>query len=306
MALFVLGPISYTWWSEELQVGNGWLGDNETSLAAKLVLFAVVAALILVAQLVLIGLVRLVAGSGAVALAKWLFRELIGMLDSASAALARALPLLLGVVTFFFFTAEVWQSVGRLHGVTYSLVLLSFIGLGATFLSSRRQLDLDALRRFQEPDELYAALERCDAPFDSFEDARGLVGDCPLGIRQRFNLRLVAVLSRLIVAVVIATGVGLFFVAVGVLAIDAESVKTWTAHEATELFSIEVGRNTWLLSWEHLRVAGFLATFTGFYFAVVSTTDPIFREGITDTAEDLVRSACAVRVLSLARENSSA
>ena len=39
----------------------------------------------------------------------------------------RTLPLLLGVVTFIFFTGELWQSVGRLNSFGYVAVVLLFV-----------------------------------------------------------------------------------------------------------------------------------------------------------------------------------
>ncbi|MBD2757974.1 hypothetical protein IEE94_00395 [Yimella sp. cx-573] len=51
-----------------------------------------------------------------------------------------------------------------------------------------------------------------------------------------------------------------------------------------------------MLSWEHLKVAGFLAIFSGFTFALVSASDARLREAVNDSAGDLVREASAVRL----------
>ena len=97
-------------------------------------------------------------------LTRWLVRELIGTLAATTTAIARTLPLLLGVVTFFFFTAEVWQSVGRARGLSYALILLTFIGLGAIFLASRRQLNIDQLARFDGEQSVAVALAESMSP----------------------------------------------------------------------------------------------------------------------------------------------
>ncbi len=239
-------------------------------------------------------------------LARWLLRELIGTLAATTAALARTLPLLLGVVTFFFFTAEVWQSVGRARSLSYALILLTFVGLGAIFLASRRQLDLQLLARFDLDHSVADVLADVDQPFDSSVRLEEYEGLCPLSSQQTFNLRLIAVLSRMVVAVVVAMAVGTVFTVLGALAIDAEVVKAWTLHDPTILVSLKVPGRTWILSWEHLRVVGFLSTFTGFYFSVVSATDPSLREGISDTADDAVRHACAVRLVYVQRRDAAA
>ena len=48
-----------------------------------------------------------------------------------------------------------------------------------------------------------------------------------------------------------------------------------------------------------LRAALFAFEASGFYFAVVSATDPTLREGLRDNAEDDVRQACAARLVAL-------
>ena len=48
------------------------------------------------------------------------------------------------------------------------------------------------------------------------------------------------------------------------------------------------------------RVAGFLAVFAGFYYAVVSATDPAMRQGVRDTVTESIREACATRAALLA------
>jgi hypothetical protein len=178
------------------------------------------------------------------------------------------------------------------------LLLLVFISLSALFLASPRQLNLDALRTFTVEADVYDALVDADAPFEDLDDAIGLVGVCELDRRQRFNLRLVAVLSRLVIAVVIAACVGCVYVVLGTLAVDAYSVKTWTGSDPSVIFTFKVGPSNWLLSVQHLRVAGFLCTFAAFYFSLVSATDSAMSEGISDTADEIVRSACATRMFS--------
>ncbi|MBK7611608.1 MAG: hypothetical protein IPJ15_10260 [Actinomycetales bacterium] len=58
---------------------------------------------------------------------------------------------------------------------------------------------------------------------------------------------------------------------------------------------------TYLLCWENLRVSGFLGVFSAFYFAITSASDATLRTSLYDSAQDLVRQACAVRTYLLAR-----
>jgi hypothetical protein len=248
-------------------------------------------------QVVYLVVVRVLVGLGIFALATWLLRQLASSVVAFSTALSRTLPLLLGVVAFFLYAAEIWQAVGRQHAFNYTLLLLIFVGLGALFTGSREHFDIDSLRRFESA----AALRAAVADFECLgvPDDLEFPIDTPLGRRQRFNLRLVAVAGRLVVAVVVAIAVGLTFFVIGMVSIDSSVVKAWTLAEPTRILRIGVPGGEWLVSWELLKVAGFLATFSGFYFAVVSSVDPALRAGITDTSEDAVREGCAARVLAL-------
>ena len=51
--------------------------------------------------------------------------------------------------------------------------------------------------------------------------------------------------------------------------------------------------------------AGFLAAFSGFNYALVSATDARLRQNAFDAATSIVRRACALRVVLLARSNRS-
>jgi hypothetical protein len=257
------------------------------------------AAFVMIVQVGILVLVWFSVSFGLVSLTVWLLREMAETLGTTGAALARTLPLLLGVVTFFFLTAEVWQSVGLLHWFPYALLVLLFTALGGVFIARGRSLDIVGLATFESREELESVLEAGGVP----PSAGGRpLGDlsypvaCGLDRRQRANLVAVAVLSRLVVATVVAVTVGLFFVVFGFLTVNADVVKAWTLQAPREIVSLDVPTRKLMLSWEHLNVAGFLATFSGFYFTIVSATDPTLRSGLRDTAEDGVRAACAARI----------
>jgi hypothetical protein len=252
-------------------------------------------------QLVVLGLVWMAVSYGVVSLVVWLLRELAQTLGTTGTALSRTVPLLLGVVTFFFLTAEVWQSIGLLHWFPYALLVLLFAVLGGVFIARGRNLDVDQLSRFESQSDLEAAIVDVALPSNVADKHRitsiSFPATCALSRRQRANLVVVAVLSRLVVATVVAVVVGLFFVVFGFLAVNGDVVKAWTLRDPREIVSLQVPTRQLMLTWEHLNVAGFLATFSGFYFTIVSATDPTLRAGLRDTAEDGIRSACAARIL---------
>ncbi len=259
------------------------------------------ALIVMVFQLCVLGAVWFAVSFGIVSLTVWLLRELAQTLGTTGTALARTVPLLLGVVTFFFLTAEVWQSIGLLRWFPYGLLILLFALLGGVFIARGRNLDIGALATFESPADLEAVVNQSGLPESAmnngWSDRLEFPAVCSLGRRQRANLIAVAVLSRLVVATVVAVIVGLFFVVFGFLAVNGDVVQAWTLRPPREILTLRVPTRTLMLTWEHINVAGFLATFSGFYFTIVSATDPTLRAGLRDTAEDGVRAACAARIL---------
>ena len=99
----------------------------------------------------------------------------------------------------------------------------------------------------------------------------------------------------------VALAVLAFFLVFAVATTNVDAVKTWSQSEPDVIFQWATSRHAYAFTWEQVRVSGFLAAFSGFYYAVVSATDPSLREGVQDTAEDTVREACAARLEALAR-----
>ena len=249
-------------------------------------------------QIIVLAVVIFVVNTGLVSVATFLSREVTRSFLATSAALARTLPLLLGVVFFFFFTAEMWQSIGRLDSLAYAGVIVGFVVMSLLFLSSRDHLDVGALSTFASREEIDAALAH--GPF--LGTARTATpASCPLDPVQERSLRLIVAMSRLVVAGVVALAVLAFFLVFAVATTNVDAVKTWSQSEPDVIFQWATSRHAYAFTWEQVRVSGFLAAFSGFYYAVVSATDPSLREGVQDTAEDTVREACAARLEALAR-----
>jgi hypothetical protein len=157
---------------------------------------------------------------------------------STGPAMARTLPLLVGVVTFFF-TAEVWQSVGTLGGGAYALAVALFVAVSAAFLYTRNRLDLDDLGRFETGADLADALDA--TPLRGRADDVVAPAECPLTRGQSRVLRLVATISRLVVATVVGGCVFLFFGALGTVAVTTETAASWTGSEPAVILDLVTG-----------------------------------------------------------------
>lgn len=282
-------------WDERISAGDARLLTTTTIAGLQLLLLVVVVAVV---QLRLVSVAAL------------LTRQLFTSLSGTATVMARTLPLLLGVVTFFFFTGELWQSVGRLTAGAYLGVVALFVASSTAFLARREHLDVEALGHFSTDDELTDALRTTPLargaglyPADDgvAHVSVAIPAQCTLSRGQQRTVLLVATLSRLVVATVVAGAVLAFFLVLGVLCVDASVVATWSGHEPSVLAGWSSSVHDYVVTWQHIRVAGFLAVFAGFYYSVVSATDPTLRQGLVDNTADTVRAACAARLVVLSQ-----
>lgn len=281
---------------------SDWVTDrSELNLSGESEMGAGVALLVtyvgfVVVQIVVLLVAWAVVRSGLVSLTRFLLREFSKAASVVGVAVARTLPVMLGVVTFFFLTAEVWQSVGSIGTPAYITALLLFLVVAGYFLGSRFQLDLDALARFESRAEIESAVAGTSIGSRLTVPDAGKPLTVVLDRSERLQLRLVAALSKLVVASVVASAVFAFFLLLGVLVVDAATVEAWTTARPRVIREFDLGGVPLAMTWQHVRVAGFLAVFSGFYYSVVSATDAKLREGVRDTATDAVRQACAVKL----------
>lgn len=258
------------------------------------------AAGVTVLQALLLGIALLLVEFGVVSLFLFLGREVVAAILAASGSLARSLPILLGVVTFFFFTGEMWQAVATLTLWPFLGLMALFVALSLSFLSTRSTSRVPELARFESADDLADAL--VGTPLEGHGHLVATPSRTPLGLQQRLSLRLIATLSRLVVATIVGGSVFVFFVLLGVLTVNGALVEVWTGAPATVVVEVASSERTYDITLETLRVSGFLAVFSAFYFAVVSATDPALRQGVRDTVEETIRQACACRLVVLAED----
>ena len=110
--------------------------------------------------------------------------------------------------------------------------------------------------------------------------------------------------------VLISGCVGLFLVVLGFLTVTPALIEAWQGYPGTHRlltlwpFGVELS-----LTSELVRVAGFLAAYTGLYFAVSITRDDHYHKEFLEPMLADVRRACAVRAVYLSlinRERGSA
>jgi hypothetical protein len=154
-----------------------------------------------------------------------------------------------------FLTTEMWQVFTHLSGASLGVLGGLFVALGVAFLAARLPSEVRSLE--QEAGEGAAGLER----------------------RQRLNVGLVLFVSQSLVVLTVSLAVGIFFVALGVVAVDQHVIREWLGQGYTPnvLVHVDILGMHDVVTEELLRVAGAIAAFTGLYFAISMLTDDVYR-----------------------------
>jgi hypothetical protein len=236
----------------------------------------------------------LLALAGPFLLIGFMLRSLVQTVLRRSSSMLQVVPLLLVALTLSFFSTEVWQTIGRLHGLPLVLTTLLFVGLAAAFATRQGRLDLDGLAVFADASALRAALPARLANrviAETFHSA----GVPRLRRREKANLVVISVLSQVVTAAVIGIIIFLFFVVLGILTVDESALVSWLGHDPRIAGSWQLAGHEYILTNELLRVSAFLGAFTGFYFIVSSSTDATLRADLASGHERHVRACLAAR-----------
>ena len=206
------------------------------------------------ANLALLALIYAIGSLGLVAIVRWVLGRLAAQVRSALGLIAKAVPLLAIFALLSFTTQELWEIFSTVNDAIYWVIIGLFAALGTGFLLAR--IPREARRLEAEAGE----------------------GSPPLRRRQLINVGLVMLVSQAVQVLIVSLMIGLFFVIFGLLAID-ESIRTqWIGSPGNELVEFDFLGERLELTEELLRVAGGLAAFSGFYFAISMLTDSTYRE----------------------------
>ncbi|MFK4086815.1 hypothetical protein ACI2LF_22090 [Kribbella sp. NPDC020789] len=226
-------------------------------------------------NLLLVGAVYVVVGYGLIATTYWSLRRIVGELANSLASLVRALPLLLVFSLVLFINTEMWQVFAGMPVVFIVLSVLAFTLLSTLFLMVRLPKELDAIE----------------------DDVKS---DPPLRRVQRLNLSVNLVIRQWVQALVVSTGVGLFFVAFGMLSISAGIYGKWGIEPGAWSVSPGLLGHQLLLTASLVKVAVGIANFTGLYYSIALLTDSSYREEFLDNVSTELRDLFTARAEYLA------
>ncbi|RIJ71139.1 hypothetical protein D1871_15570 [Nakamurella silvestris] len=248
-----------------------------------------VLATVLVLSLV-VGYVAIAVGLGPITV--FTVRWFLQTLWRGGSGMLHVLPLLLVAVTFFFMTAETWQSIGRLKGLPLVLSSLLLVGVAVAFLVRRGSTDVEELGRFADTEAVREALPAELRPAGSLRYTTPA-----LSWGERLNLTVISVLGKVFVAAVVGLAIFVFFVVFGLFTITAQVAGAWSAGEPDIWWQFTMAGHGYALTAEHLRVSAFLGVFSALYFIVSSASDRDLAKSLSSAAEDHVRSCLAVRAV---------
>jgi hypothetical protein len=247
--------------------------------------------------LAVLAVLYLAASFGVVAIVRWAGSRLRSFLPTFGNVLVRALPLLLLAMIVLFLTTEVWQFIAPRQGPSYWVVLGAMFVLGAIVLITRLPGDIASVDTF----ESWAELRECsgDCPIDHLalpHDGNPI--EPPLRRREWMNVALVMLFSQAMQITLVAGSMFTVLVGFGFVAMHTNTQAIWLGDltSVNELFHLTVGGERWSITEPLLRVAGFLAMFSGFYFTVYLVNDETYRNQFRIDMGGEIRAAMAVRI----------
>ena len=221
-------------------------------------------------NLLLVGLVYVVVGYGLIGTTAWGVQRLGTELANSVASLVRALPLLLVFSLVLFVNTEMWQVFAGMPTAFIVLAAFAFAVLSDLFLILRLPKELEAIER-----------DAGSGP--------------PLRRIQRLNLSVSLVFRQWMQVLVVSSGVGLFFVAFGLIAISAPIYESWGVGYGAWSYELELLDHKILITASLVKVAVGIANFTGLYYSISLMTDATYRAEFLDNLTTELRELFTAR-----------
>jgi hypothetical protein len=249
---------------------------------------------IAVANVLLVACIYAVTSYGIVPMTRWGIGQLLRQVESVFSLFFRALPLLILVLALLLFTTEVWQTAAELDTLKMTLAVGFFMLIGTAFAVVRIPRQIGELSEFEswERTKERARSSPIGPVVDGLDEPTGTP---PLTRRQWNNVGLVVLVSEAVQVVLVTVFVFVFFVVFGMITLTQGVMYSWVGRRLEVIWKFKVSGDTFVLTEELVKVAIFLAAFSGLYFMVVLLTDATYRKEFLDEVVSDVRDAFAVR-----------
>ncbi|MCK9921684.1 hypothetical protein MXD61_07235 [Frankia sp. AgPm24] len=292
LAYFLAAPLLYVAYAlASLEDYKYYVLENPNASSGDVVRnLATNAAVLLVIYALTLGVANIATRYGLVALFIHAFRHVFNDLRNSVGLLGHALPGVLIITTFLFFTPEVWQVAKNLNWWHLSLLFTLFAAVVVLAIRTRLREELQRLETAISAPELEQACHGTPlAPVAAeLAPSTHLI---PLRSAEERNILLVLTIRQLIRATVFGVGVFLFFEIFGLITITDSIAQNWSATEEQNLPAF--------ISSPMLRVSALLAGFSAMHFAILSITDSESRQRYFDPVLKEIKRVLAVRAIYL-------
>ncbi len=241
------------------------------------------------------GAIYLVVGFGLLEIGGWAVARLGSQLAEMIGLLGRTLPLLLILVVFLLFAAELWEAAHHLAApeVAALMGLLLLIGIVLVVTSIRRELY--QLEATQDWADALAHSDRRPAVITEADTAGPVPPPEPMSWLERVNVVALGVIGVLIQALSVSVLVMAFLVFFAVLAVPADVQAGWIGEPVRELANVSLLGEERIVTGELLTVSTLLSGIVGLYFTGLAVTDSAYRGEYLDRLLTELRDLLAVR-----------
>jgi hypothetical protein len=249
--------------------------------------------------LTVIGAIYVVIGFGLIEIGMWAFERLWLQLVHLVELVARTLPLLVILVVFLLFGAEIWQVAHAMSAGELVLVLLFLLLMASLFVVTAFRREFSRMGRELNREAILESVVATPAAPLVAAASPGL--ECPprLSWLHRSNLTLLVVVPQLLQVAAVAMIVMAFLVVFAVLAIPGDVQAGWIGTLPRVVLEFSLADEPRTISAELLVVSAVLGGIVGLYFSGLAVSDPTYRSEQFDRDVDGVRELWAARAVYL-------
>jgi hypothetical protein len=223
-----------------------------------------------------IGIIYVVVALGLPELIGWALRHLRENLPHIATLVARTLPLLLILVVFLLFAAELWQAAQAL-GVGDLVAVMALLAIvGGVLVVTQARAEIRVIEE-RGCDRAWNDLLAGTPVAELGQDPSLPPAARPLRPLERLNLVVLMLISQMVQSLFVALMVALFLIVLGMLVVPAAVQDAWAGAPVRALVEFVLLGEPRTLSLELLIAAALLGGMCGLYFTGLALTDPTYR-----------------------------
>ncbi len=247
-----------------------------------------------------IGVIYVIIGFGLIEVGAWAIERLWIQLTHIVELIAKTLPVLLILVVFLLFAAEMWEAAGSMSGLELGVVLLLLVAVAAAIVVTAFRRELREIEEGTDADSLGTdAASSPVGPLLGSAHPEALAAP-PLTWLQKTNVTILVTIPQLLQAVAVGTVLMLFLVIFAILAIPGSVQEAWIGGPVRTMIEFDLLGELRTISAEMLIVSAVLGGIVGLYFSGLSISDPAYRSEGFDREVAEVRRLLAARAVYVA------